>query len=105
MGFAKAYMAANDPNADLRRTFSSTLNYLEDKKDFVATVRHYTFKSDSNCDLDFQKKLIKQALTAISFGARTSQHGWIDESGQFQNPALVEILKNVEERNRFFNCP
>lgn len=105
MGFAKAYMAAHDPNADLRRTFSSTLNYLEDKKDFVATVRHYTFKSDSNCDLDFQKKLIKQALTAISFGARTSQHGWIDESGQFQNPALVEILKNVEERNRFFNCP
>jgi len=40
MGFARAYMAAHEPSADLRRTFSATLNYLEDKPDFIATVRH-----------------------------------------------------------------
>ena len=105
MGFATEYIAAKEPSADLRRTFSSTLNYLEDKQDYVATVRHYTFKSDSNCEPDFQKKLIKQALTAISFGARMTTKGWVDGSGQFQNPAIVDIIKNAGERDRFFNCP
>jgi hypothetical protein len=105
MGFAKEYINATDSSLDLRRVFSATLNYLEDKQDFVATVRHYTFKSDSNCEPDLQKKLIKQALTAISFGARMSVKGWMDDSGEIQNPALVDILKNAEERERFANCP
>ena len=98
-------MAAVDPSADLRKVFSATLCYLEDKQDFVTSLRSYTFKSDSNCEPDLQKKLIKQALTAISFGARMTTKGWLDESGQFHNPAIVDIIKNAEERDRFFNCP
>lgn len=105
MGFAREYIANLDPHADVRRVFSATLCYLEDKEDFVAAVLHYTFKSGSNCAPDLQKKLIKQALTAISFGARMSSKGWIDGNGQFHNPAIVDIIKNSGERDRFFNCP
>ena len=105
MGFAASYLASVNPTADLRKTFASTLCYLEDKQDFIATVRHYTFTADSHCEPDFQKKLIKTALTAMSFGARVSTHGWLDDSGQRHNPALVEIFKNPEERSRFVNCP
>lgn len=105
MGFAASYLASVNPTADLRKTFAMTLCYLEDKQDFIATVRHYTFTADSHCEPDFQKKLIKTALTAMSFGARVSTHGWLDDSGQRHNPALVEIFKNPEERSRFVNCP
>lgn len=105
MGFADVYLASMGATGSLRTTFSATLCYLEDKRDFIATVKHYTFKDDSNSNSDFQKKLIKQALQAISFGARKSTHGWIDGSGQFHNPAMVDILRNATERERFFNCP
>ena len=104
MGFAKEYIQASNPTADVRSLFSATICYLEDKQDFVTSLRSYTFKSDSHCEPDLQKKLIKQALTAISFGARMTTKGWLDESGQFHNPAIVDILKNAGERDRFFNC-
>ena len=48
-------------------------------------------------------KLLKQAFTAMSFGARLASTGWQDQSGHWNNPALVNILKNTQERNRFFN--
>ena len=34
-----------------------------------------------------------------------SRKGWIDEGGQIHNPAIVDIIKNAEARDRFFNCP
>ena len=105
MGFAKDCLHLMDPHADIRKEFSATLGYLEDKPDFMATVRHYIFKSDSHCEADLQKKIIKSALTAISFGARMSTKGWLDDDGQQHNPALVDIIKNADERDRFFNCP
>jgi hypothetical protein len=103
MGFAAAALAEANTGATVRSVFRTTLTYLEDKKDFVTTVRRYTFKADSACAPALQVKLIKQALTAMSFGARLSTRGWRDESGQMHNPALVDILKNADERQRFIN--
>lgn len=105
MGFASEYIASMAPKSDVRTEFSTTINFLEDKRDFLATVRHYTFKGDSACSPDLQKKLIKQAITAIGFGARLSKNGWFGSDGRIHNPALVDILKNADERDRFFNCP
>jgi hypothetical protein len=79
--------------------------FLEDKKDFMATVRYYTFKEDSNVPRDLQDKLLKQAVTAISFGARRGTKGWRVSATEWSNPALVEIFRNNEERERFMNCP
>jgi hypothetical protein len=104
MGFARCYRAEVEPNANFRKLFSSTLVYLEDKNDFMVEVRRYTFNSDSNCETELQKKIIKRALTAISFGARASAKGWLDSDGQVRNPALVDIIKNKDERARFLNC-
>jgi hypothetical protein len=87
-----------------QQVFSQTLLFLEDKKDFMATVRHYTFKEDSNVPRDLQDKLLKQAVTAISFGARRGTKGWKNTEGEWSNPALVEIFKNNQERERFMNC-
>jgi hypothetical protein len=107
MGFATSYLSQLpcDAVTSVRTAFPCTLGYLEDKVDFMRTVRMYVFR-DLRKDLaDFQMKLLKQAFTAMSFGARLASHGWQDSSGHWSNPALVDILKNQEERNRFFNDP
>jgi hypothetical protein len=103
MGFAQQYLAAAGLDGDVGRTFPATLNYLEDKADFMRTVRLYVFDDHSKESGEFHMKLLKQAFTAMSFGARLASTGWQDGSGHWNNPALVNILKNTKERNRFFN--
>ena len=101
MGYARGYLAASGLDQDLKKSFPATLLYLEDKADFMATVRHYVFPESSPVPKELRPKLLKQAFTAISFGARQTAKGWLDASGNWTNPALVEILQNTEDRMRF----
>ena len=101
MGWAADYIYARRPGEDLRRVFNATIGFLEDKADFMATVRYFTFSDDSPVAKDLQPKLLKQAFTAISFGARTNSVGWQNESGGWSNSALVDIIKNKTDRERF----
>ena len=87
------------------QAFSQTLLYLEDKKDFMATLRHYTYTSESTIPRELQDKDLKRAITAISFGARRGTTGWRISDDETKNPALVEIFKNMQTRERFMNCP
>jgi hypothetical protein len=105
MGWAKQYIDARGQGEDLRKVFSATLNFLEDKADFMGTVRYFTFGDSSPVPKDLQPKLLKQAFTAISFGARQNSTGWQNESGGWTNPALVEIIKNSADRERFLADP
>lgn len=105
MGWAKQYIDARGQGEDLRKVFSATLNFLEDKADFMGTVRYFTFGDSSSVQKDLQFKLLKQAFTAISFGARQNSSGWQNESGGWTNPALVDIIKNSEDRERFLADP
>jgi len=101
MGYARGYLSASGLEEDLKKSFPATLLYLEDKADFMATVRHFVFSDNSNVPKELRPKLLKQAFTAISFGARQTAKGWLDTSGNWTNPALVEILQNTEDRMRF----
>jgi hypothetical protein len=105
MGWAKQYIDAREQGEDLRKVFSATLNFLEDKADFMGTVQYFTFGDDSPVHIDLQPKLLKQAFTAISFGARQNTTGWQNESGGWTNPALVDIIKNGADRGRFLADP
>jgi len=103
MGFAQQFLESAGFAADVRDAFAATLNYLEDKADFMRTVRLYVFDDHSKDLAEFHMKILKRAFTAMSFGARLASKGWQDGSGHWNNPALVNILKNTQERNRFFN--
>ena len=105
MGFAASYLAELGCDSDISASFPTTLNYLEDKGDFMRTVRLYVFHDHGKDLAEFHAKLLKRAFTAMSFGARLASNGWQDSSGHWNNPALVDILKNKDERNRFFNDP
>lgn len=104
MGFAQECYESLDVTEPFDKTFSMTLNYLNDKNDFMMTVRHYTFNEYSELSKDLKDKLIKRAVTAISFGARRGTTGWIKNGSDWKNPALVDIFQNREERDRFLNC-
>ncbi len=103
MGYARGYLAASGLDQDLKKSFPSTLLYLEHKADFMATVSHYVFLESSPVPKDLRPKLLKRAFTAISFGARQTAKGWLDASGNWNNPALVDILQNSEDRTRFLS--
>lgn len=103
MGYARGYLAASGLDQDLKKSFPSTLLYLEHKADFMATVSHYVFLESSPVPKDLRPKLLKRAFTAISFGARQTAKGWLDGSGNWTNPALVDILQNSEDRTRFLS--
>lgn len=101
MGFAQSYLASQNTSQSIREVFPATANYMEDKADFMRTVRHFIFLDGTNVPKDLQSKLLKQAITAISFGARATSTGWLNSAGAWTNPALVDIIKNPEERSRF----
>jgi hypothetical protein len=101
MGYARSLLCDAGLDVDLRKHFPATLLYLEEKADLMATIRYFTFGDTSPVPKDLQPVLLKQAFTAISFGARQTANGWLDASGNWTNPALVDILKNGDDRKRF----
>jgi hypothetical protein len=105
MGFAKGLIFDAKSKQDVRTQFPATTLYLEDKSDFMSTVRYFTFEGNTTLTHEFQLSLIKKALTAISFGAKNSGSGWIDSLGIRRNPALVDILMNKDERQNFISDP
>ena len=104
MGFSKfCYATLKNPKPyDVE--FGASLAYLNDKKAFREYVRQETFGSNNHINYELQMDLVKQALTALSFGARIYQHGWVNQSGKSFNPAIVSIFKNVVDRKRFIAC-
>ncbi len=105
MGYARDWMLQTNKGTDVRLYFPATILYLEDKADFMATVRYFTFEGNESLSKEFQIGLIKQALTAISFGAKSTGCGWADSAGRWKSPALGDILKSQSERNRFLADP
>jgi hypothetical protein len=105
MGFAKAYVSRQATLSTVNNEFSMTLAYLRDKKAFMKSVQSSVFEGDCDLPEELQLKMLKQAFTALSFGARKTGKGWMNENGEWQNPSLVEIFKRSEERSRFLADP
>jgi hypothetical protein len=89
---------------EFNKTFDTCLTYLGDKKAFRDTVRQKTFGNSTIISHELQLDVIKQALTAISFGARKHKYGWIDQSGKAFNPAIVSIIRDETARLNFYAC-
>jgi hypothetical protein len=103
MGFATECIAALNLNGTVRDNFKHTLSYLEDKKGLMATLHYLVFGKDSEVPVALQGDLLKQAFTALSFGARKTAKAWVDQNGEWARPAMVEIFRIKEERDRFLN--
>lgn len=103
LGFADALLRSEGNTEALVDTFGATLFYLEQKKEFTGYVINATF-INSGVAHEVKEDIIKQALTALSFGAQIRAQGWTDKNGKKTNPALVGIIKNKDQRNNFIRC-
>jgi len=103
LGFAQEFLAAHQSTQSVEQVFKSSVCYIEDKRDFMVTIARYVFTGEEELSSEFCVGLIKQAITALGFGARLTSQGWRDSSGEWTNPALVNILKKKAWRTIFFN--
>lgn len=103
MTFAQELTDQLYPFKECSKLFWASWLYLGDRADFMRDVRKDVFGKTSGLSVEFQEKLIKEAITAISFGARATVNGWREASGAWVNTALGEILKNSSQRNAFLN--
>ena len=105
MTFAQELSDKLYPTKEWKKVFRSSVLYLEDRADFMRAIRREMFATSTTLSKDFQEQLIKEAVTAISFGARAKGVGWCSQSGSWTNPALVDIIKNGVQRAAFLNSP
>jgi hypothetical protein len=103
MTFAQELTDQLYPFKECRKLFWASWLYLEDRADFMRDVRKDVFRKTSEVSVEFQEKLIKEAITAISFGARANVNGWREKNGDWINSALGEIFKNAAQRSAFFS--
>lgn len=103
--FAEELAQKLQPGKNWRSIFWASLLYVEGRKDFMRDVRVATFGQDSGLSIEKQDDLIKEAVTAIGFGARTNGNGWREKDGTWGKPALVSMSWTHEERVQFLSCP
>jgi hypothetical protein len=103
MGFARDYVKEISPETTVEKTFAFTLAYLSDKVGFMKNVKKDVFGTASDLAEELQIKMLKQAFTAISFGARQSSHGWLNKNGEWETASISAIFKREDERNRFIS--
>jgi len=103
MTFAKELANQLYPTKEWGRVFWASRIYLEDRADFMRDVRKEMFAAPNQVPVELQEKMIKQAVTAISFGARAKGVGWRSLDGDWTNPALVDIIKNGVQRHAFLS--
>lgn len=103
MGFAEGYVSKHAPRSSVAKKFGFTQAYLRDKAAFMKNVQQVVFEKDCDLTEELQLKMLKQAFTALSFGARKSSKGWINKNGEWENPSIVDIFQRADERDRFLS--
>jgi len=105
LAFAQELATALDPDRAFERQFWASILYVTARAEFMRDVRAATFDQATPLTKEAQNALIKQAVTAIGFGARAKTSGWREVHGAWTNPSLVNLIKNAAERTRFLACP
>lgn len=103
LGFAEDLLFNEGFGKTLKDEFGASIFYLQDKKSFTDYVINETFKG-TNLTQEYKEDIIKEALTALSFGARLKGQGWLGQDGKPMKSALVKIIQNKNQREKFVNC-
>lgn len=93
MNSVKKYV---DPNFKM----PETLEYLDHKKQLRLQVADYVFKNDP-WPMEYKVNVVKQAITAIGFGARATSASWRNDNGVWTTTALRDIIKDPQRLQKF----
>ena len=103
--FARELASQIAPNKPWTSVFWASVLYVENRAEFMRDVRAATFGTNPVTTREFQDSLIKQAITAIGFGARAQSQGWREQDGSWSTVALGNILTSSDDREHFLDCP
>jgi len=103
VGMGSTLLAEVTPQVNHREAFKNSIYFIENKVSILAEICSATFTKDDAISDEIKKRMVKQAVTAISFGARERTTGWL-KNGSWHNPAIVDIIKNPNTRRRFLAC-
>lgn len=82
----------------------ASFDYIDFKKKYREDIAQYVFKNDV-WSLDYKVNVIKQAITAIGFGARATNAAWKNENDEWTTTALRNIIKDSVRLNLFLTHP
>ena len=100
LGYAQKYLNSKNDCTAVHDAFLCSYTYVDQKKELIDEIKLDVFV-DSELDDIEQTSTIKEALTALNFGARLTEYGYVDKFGKSQTPALAKIFKNKTELKRF----
>ena len=103
LGYAQSYINNHSLTGTVAQVFPHCHQYSIDKKVMIDVIRQQVFLS-SGYSATEQRELIKQSLTALNFGAKLVATGYMNKFGDYEFPALKQIIKDPVELNAFINC-
>ena len=103
MSFASEWHAQKKSRKqDVRHTFAAMTLYLEDKQAFFDAVILEVYNSQPTPEY---KATIKEAMTALGFGAKLSMGTWRSDTGEENQSSLFEVFdRDVVVLKRFVEC-
>lgn len=86
----------------VRESFAAMTLYLEDKEAFFDAVILEVYNSQPTPEF---KSIIKEAMTALGFGAKLSMGTWRSDTGEESQSSLFEVFdKDKVTLKRFIDC-
>jgi environmental stress-induced protein Ves len=103
MSFATEWHAQKKSRKlDVRHTFAAMTLYLEDKEAFFDAVIQEVYNSLPTQEY---KNTIKEAMTALGFGAKLSMGTWRSDTGEENQSSLFEVFdRDIVVLKRFVEC-
>ena len=103
MGFANEWHSLKKKRLlTVREKFCAMTLFLEDKESFFHHVANQVFINLNQKDY---KKILKEAMTALGFGAKLGTGKWLGMNGEEKITSLYEVFnKDMAELTRFVNC-
>jgi hypothetical protein len=102
--FAKMLLIDEKSTKNVENVFFAIYYYLTYKKDYFDGLKAAVFTASSQWTSDKQDEKIKEAITALSFGAKLVDITWKNDFGIEKTSAISGILTDEQERKRFMKA-
>jgi len=86
-------------------SFNALTLYLDHKSEFFNEVIEYTYQAKYPYSRAYKTKVIKEAMTAIGFGAKLTMGSWRAKDGETKSSSLLEVFdEDTSLLRRFVDC-
>lgn len=107
LGYAQMYINSEKRlhGSTVQSVFPECYQYWIKKSVLINDIQSHVFGNSHHYANDKQIKLIKQAITALNFGAKRSAGIYFDKEGELHQKAINQIFTDKNECDRFLQHP